>query len=64
MKGYPGWQNDYFDYEPPEEPHPPCAICGGENDQGEVCAECAKTYDPYPDLEGGGGWAVQDGRSR
>ncbi|WP_415912217.1 hypothetical protein [Neptuniibacter sp. QD37_11] len=26
---------------------PPCAICGGPNDMGEVCASCAKNNDPF-----------------
>lgn len=43
--------------------YPPCAICGGPNDMGEVCAECAKTNDPFAtDLEASGGWMVQAGR--
>lgn len=24
--------------------YPPCGICGGKNDIGEICAECAKKY--------------------
>ena len=24
--------------------YPPCEICGGENDIGEICAKCAKKY--------------------
>jgi hypothetical protein len=43
------------------EEYPPCKICDGPNDMGEVCAECAKTNDPFGiDLEAPGGWAVQD----
>ncbi len=43
--------------------YPPCAICGGPNDIGEVCAECSKTNDPFvTELEASGGWMVQAGR--
>lgn len=28
--------------------YPPCAMCGGPNDQGEVCEKCAETNDPFP----------------
>lgn len=31
----------------PADDYPPCAICGGPNDIGEVCAKCAKTNDPF-----------------
>lgn len=33
----------------PAEEYPPCAICGGKNDAGEVCKECAKTNNPFPE---------------
>jgi len=26
-----------------------CAECGGANDQGEICATCADTYEPFDD---------------
>lgn len=43
--------------------YPPCKICNGPNDTGEVCAECAKTNDPFgADLEDSGGWMIQEGR--
>lgn len=37
--------------------YPPCAVCDGPNDTGEVCAKCAKTNN-YWDVEGenSSGW--------
>jgi len=43
------------------EPHPPCVICGGPNDQAEICENCAREYFMLPvDLEASGGCVVQD----
>ena len=42
--------------------YPPCVICGGPNDQAEVCPKCAKTNNPFVDLEKSGGFMVQDSR--
>jgi hypothetical protein len=48
-----------------KEPYPPCMKCNGPNDMGEICKTCAKGNDPFgTDLEGPGGWMVQEGRSR
>jgi hypothetical protein len=48
------------DFEPE---YPPCAVCGKPNDIGELCAECAQGNDPLSvDIEGPGGWMVQDGK--
>lgn len=52
------------DVEIVEFPYPPCVLCGGENDQAEICYECSKNYDPYVDLEASGGYMVQGGRNR
>lgn len=45
-----------------QEPHPPCVICGGPNDQAEICMKCVVEYFMLPatDLETSGGWMVQD----
>ena len=46
-----------------EEEYPPCMICEGPNDMGEICKECAKENDPFDtDLENSGGWMIQDCR--
>ena len=29
------------------EEHPPCVICQGPNDLGDMCAECAKEFNGY-----------------
>jgi hypothetical protein len=38
------------------EEYPPCMICGGPNDMAELCAECGKQNDPFPQY-----WNIADG---
>lgn len=38
------------------EPYPPCVLCGGLNDQGEICAKCSETYEPDIDLPPSHSW--------
>ncbi|MCB0159130.1 MAG: hypothetical protein KDD83_13430 [Caldilineaceae bacterium] len=41
-----------------------CRICGKPIDSMEVCDNCAANNLPDVDLEGPGGWMVQDGSGR
>jgi len=41
------------DPEPWPPGYPPCLMCGGPNDMGEVCSDCAPDNDPLPEETSG-----------